>query len=417
MKKTLVLIMTLILTFALAIPSFAAVWNYPGFMVDRMTDASPSYTAANYPTINVQKGTPVIDGKLDDIYKNGVSITASNWSIYGDNNKGQLPHEADLTATAYFLWDDGYFYTCIVVNDGDISTIGRDAILDCYPSGNPWMNDGIDQFFTRTDGSSSFKIGCDAYCILPYFSDWALYSNFQAAIDGAKAAGRYTDDIVANGGWWQGDCIGGMWWVEGDLHPYWAEVDNVVDAIDWKINENPQTVQENGARVAKSRTSTFASTQGADYYIIESAIRMPECKSGFDFMYGYQVIDTDSKDEKFLALTNVSSDQFKNSFHMVMTGGNSGSDTTPSGNDTTPVTTPSGDVVTTPSGDVVTTPSGDKVTKPSTETKNPSETGNNGNNNNNNNNNNNPSTADIFSVAGVVAVAAAACFVFAKKKH
>lgn len=419
MKKTLVLVTALVLTLAMAIPSFAAVWDYPGFMVNLMTDTTPSYTANDYKKIEVNQGTPVIDGKLDAAYKNGVSVKASNWHIYGGNT-GSLTHEADVNATAYFLWDDGYFYTCIVVEDSDVSTIGREAILDCYPAGNPWMNDGVDQFFTRVDGSCSFKVGCDAYCILPYFSDWSVYKNVSLVNEQSTAAGRMTDATLEdNGGWWQGDCIGGMWWVEGDVHPYYADVDDVAYYIDWTINENPTSNRVGSTSTAKSRTSTFATTQSTTGYILESAIRMPECKAGFDFMYGYQVLDTDSQDAKFLALTNVSDDQFKDAFHLVMVGeggSSAGADTTPSGDQgttpsgdkvTTPagdkVTTPSGDVVTTPTGDVVTTPTGDKVTTPAGDGSTKPD-------------GNNPATADIFSVAGLVAVAAAACFVITKKK-
>ncbi len=74
---------------------------------------------------NVYKGTPVVDGKLDDIYltsaKQVLGAPFHQWGSYvaGEND--------NMSAEAYFLWDDNYLYTCVVVTDPDVIDIGAEC--------------------------------------------------------------------------------------------------------------------------------------------------------------------------------------------------------------------------------------------------------------------------------------------------
>ena len=60
-------------------------------------------------------GTPVVDGVLDEIYKQSVAVQLGEpFHTTGDSL------DTDATATAYLLYDADNLYVCVVVNDDDI---------------------------------------------------------------------------------------------------------------------------------------------------------------------------------------------------------------------------------------------------------------------------------------------------------
>ncbi len=410
MKRTLILILSVVLTFALAIPSFAA-WQYPGFMTKQMTSGVQDYTANDYKSLQVKKATPVVDGILDEAYLSSASFSFSNWSVYSGHD-GATVHEPDCSGTVYLLWDDGYLYTCAVINDGDVGSIGLEAMKESaypLPAGNPWMNDVFEQFLTRSDGSASFKVTVDAYCQLPFFSDWAFYSAF---IDDVKkdpaVLEKMNQDAIDNGGWWAGDCIGAMWWVSGDVHPHWAGQASVADYIDWVPGEETKTSGGTTGYKATSRESSFATTIQKDGYIVESCIRMPEAKSGFDLMYSVQVVDIDVNDSNFLATCTAGDTQLDSAFHLILTGGTNSGNQGNNNNGNNDNKTPTGGDNKTPSGGDNKTPSDNN------------NQGNTGTDTDNTGKPNNPSTGDnvlaIVGVSAIVVIAAVACFIFTKKR-
>ncbi len=103
---------------------------------------------------DILKGTPEIDGVLDEIYLQSASQALQNPAFYAWGDSG----EADMDATSYFLWDDNYLYVCTVVTDDDVVDVGA----ACYEA-NPtnWQADAVEAWYN--EGNGIFKSHADAY--------------------------------------------------------------------------------------------------------------------------------------------------------------------------------------------------------------------------------------------------------------
>lgn len=103
---------------------------------------------------DILKGTPIIDGELDEIYSQSVSYELGNFGFYT-----WADYTETVTATAYFLWDESYLYVCSVVKDAKICSSGQ-AYIDANQP-NPWQNDAIENWFL--DNGTKMKIHNDAF--------------------------------------------------------------------------------------------------------------------------------------------------------------------------------------------------------------------------------------------------------------
>lgn len=117
-----------------------------------------SVIPANAASTEVLKGTPTVDGILDEIYTQSVSqsITTDN-QVY---NSGAEYADSDYKGTAYLLYDGKFIYACSVVT----CSAKIDSAADDYISTdvNPWMNDISENWFSL-DGAANIKISLDAY--------------------------------------------------------------------------------------------------------------------------------------------------------------------------------------------------------------------------------------------------------------
>ena len=105
MKKFIATLMSLCLMAGiLAIPSFAASGT-----LDSATAAAIAVTNDNDNSLVAQKGTPVIDAEIDDIWY------TAQWYKAGDNYQDELNNGQTLHNTTYFavLWDDANFYVMV----------------------------------------------------------------------------------------------------------------------------------------------------------------------------------------------------------------------------------------------------------------------------------------------------------------
>jgi hypothetical protein len=86
----------------------------------------------------VLKGTPVLDGVLDEIYTQSASATLDNpnFYIWGDCEG------TDTTGTVYFLWDTSYLYVAVDVTDS--------TIMPSIEEGG-WQQDSAELWFTDED--------------------------------------------------------------------------------------------------------------------------------------------------------------------------------------------------------------------------------------------------------------------------
>ncbi len=119
-------------------------------------------SAENVTTI--LKGTPTIDGQLDEIYLESGKLELDNHGFYtwGDVT------EFDMRATAYFLWDYDYLYCCTVVTDDDVLDVGADNYADPLPN-DYWMAEAVEVWYDEGDGI--WKSHIDAYGRYFYVED------------------------------------------------------------------------------------------------------------------------------------------------------------------------------------------------------------------------------------------------------
>lgn len=114
----------------------------------------------------VLKGTPVVDGALDEMYKqsfhNPRNPDDKGWAF----SKVQGPFNFEFET--YFLYDDNYFYVCTVVTDDDLFDVGADAY-----AANPtlWKGEAVEFWFEPDNKELMFKNHADAFGHAFYFGD------------------------------------------------------------------------------------------------------------------------------------------------------------------------------------------------------------------------------------------------------
>ena len=97
-----------------------------GFLITFIMAMNLIVSAAAYNTKSTEavKGTPAIDGKMDDIWKetNKVEVKLVNQTI--------LPSKSTTTGVCYTMWDEIYFYTLIDVKDSAVFETGGTVAED-----------------------------------------------------------------------------------------------------------------------------------------------------------------------------------------------------------------------------------------------------------------------------------------------
>ena len=112
----------------------------------------------------VLRGTPNIDGKIDEIYKQSLTIAYSGEK--SDNVGAYLDHEWPAgKITTYALYDAAYLYLVTEVEDDDVVSAGDSFV---YEHENPYGNDVVEYRLDLAgglpnDSSKFFKVSVDAY--------------------------------------------------------------------------------------------------------------------------------------------------------------------------------------------------------------------------------------------------------------
>ncbi len=101
----------------------------------------------------VLNGTPVVDGALDEIYLQSAEQTLGAPFHWWDFTAG----EEDMSAKAYFLWDDDYLYVAVVVTDPEVISVGADVYAE-----NPqnWQAEAAELWFD--EGAGKWKTHAEA---------------------------------------------------------------------------------------------------------------------------------------------------------------------------------------------------------------------------------------------------------------
>ena len=102
-------------------------------------------------------GTPILDGKVDEIYKSSLTIVYEP-DVVANCVVGN-PFEP-ATGKFYALYDAAYVYLCAEVKDDDVVCAADSYIL---VDGNPYANDTVEFRLDFNGGDAMFKIGVDAF--------------------------------------------------------------------------------------------------------------------------------------------------------------------------------------------------------------------------------------------------------------
>jgi len=111
----------------------------------------------------IRYGTPVIDGKLDDLYLDSFCYAEEPMK---NMNYTQSPdvvekYMGNTSGKAYYLYDDAYLYICTVVHDETICSRGREWRMNTVW---PWNDDGAENYLWFSD-EDTFAVHSDAHGI------------------------------------------------------------------------------------------------------------------------------------------------------------------------------------------------------------------------------------------------------------
>ena len=133
---------------------------------------------------DVLNGTPVLDGKLDDIYTQSASIELENFGFYTGGST-DADKEGAKGTKVYFLWDKDYLYLCCVVVDDTATKTKQDGVD--YEN---WATcDNLELYFWDADGNEDSRGNIHVGCL----GDGLRWEKAFEDIKEIKAVGTATD--------------------------------------------------------------------------------------------------------------------------------------------------------------------------------------------------------------------------------
>lgn len=127
----------------------------------------------------ILKGTPELDGALDDIYLQSAVYTIEEDIV--NYAWGGADIQAYDKAASYFLWDDNYLYIC---------TVNADSTPVKLTGEKGWQNDAAEMWFVDEGLKHKIHAAADGNFFLGGDADGATAYDFA----GAKSVAAYTDD-------------------------------------------------------------------------------------------------------------------------------------------------------------------------------------------------------------------------------
>lgn len=107
---------------------------------------APDPDEPEIPTREVLIATPEIDGELDESY-----LSSFRYALPKGENLNYAPNRAEAEqrmanteGTAYYLYDNEYLYSCVVITDETIMSRGEEWR---YETTWPWNDDGAELYF------------------------------------------------------------------------------------------------------------------------------------------------------------------------------------------------------------------------------------------------------------------------------
>lgn len=132
--------------------------------------------------VTALKGTPEIDGVIDEIYTQSGSLKVDNSMFIWGQGTGQA--DSDASSVTYILYDDDYLYFATEVKDGTLVDTG---IL------NNWQADAVEHWIQFTSGVKS-KISVDAFNTSIYGSDYDAFDQCKSAT--TRGDGSYVVEVA-----------------------------------------------------------------------------------------------------------------------------------------------------------------------------------------------------------------------------
>ncbi len=127
----------------------------------------------------ILKGTPELDGALDDIYLQSAVYTIESDVVNYAWGGAEIQDFSE--AASYFLWDDNYLYICTVnADDTPVALTGEKT----------WMNDAAEMWFIDEGLHHKIHAAADGNFFLGGDKDGQTAYDFA----GAKSVANYTDD-------------------------------------------------------------------------------------------------------------------------------------------------------------------------------------------------------------------------------
>jgi hypothetical protein len=128
--------------------------------------------------IKALKGTPTIDGKLDDIYTQSGSLKVDNTMSIWSAGTGKTA--SDASSVSYFLYDDKNLYIATTVKDSTIVDTGIKS---------DWMANSVETWIKFSDtAAKNAKIAVDAFNTKIYGSDYTTFDKCKSATTRDKAS-------------------------------------------------------------------------------------------------------------------------------------------------------------------------------------------------------------------------------------
>jgi len=168
--------------------------------------------AAPADSLKVLKGTPELDGKLDDIYAQSAIYTIKEDTVaFAWGGADIQPYD---NAASYFLWDDNYLYVCTVNKDD------TPFVLELDEKG--WQNEAAEMWFIDEGLRHKIHAAADGTFFLGGDGDGVTDYDFE----NAKSVASFTDD-----GWCVEVALPMNNLAAGKEFSYTLQVNNILDEV------------------------------------------------------------------------------------------------------------------------------------------------------------------------------------------
>ncbi len=203
---------------------------------------------------DIKNATPVVDGKMDAIYKQSASIELEKFGFYKDGSGKASITDADINAvkgtTVYMLWDKDYLYLCANVVDNSVTT-GKEEGVD-YKS---WStNDNLELYFWADNGLDATRGNIHVGCLGLGLDPQLMYKDLNIKVVGTATATGYVTEIAIP--------ANNFNLKAGSAFMFALQYNNYIPAI--------KAASANGYQNAKNATKL---TLSADKAVVESTVK------------------------------------------------------------------------------------------------------------------------------------------------